>query len=85
MIMDGVITFFSSQQVIKAEKVLVKNRFKAMLIPGPREISPNCGTALCFEYEKEKEISSTLKKNKVIFEAIHYYPESKKISKWIES
>jgi len=85
MVMDCVITFFSSQQVIKAEKVLRKNGFKVSLIPGPREISPNCGTALCFEYEKEKEISSTLKKNKIIFEAIHYYPEAKKISKWIES
>jgi len=83
--MDGVITFFSSQQVMKAEKVLKKNGFNVMLIPGPREISPNCGTALCFEYKKEKEISSTLKKNKVVFEAIHYYPQVKKISKWIDS
>ena len=83
--MDGVITFFSSQHVIKAEKVMRKNGLKVSLIPGPREISPNCGTALCFEYEKEKEIRSTLNKNTVIFEAIHYYPEAKKISKWIES
>lgn len=83
--MDGVITFFSSQQVMRAEKVLKKNGFHVMLIPGPREISPNCGTALCFEYEKEKEIRSTLKKNKAVFEAIHYYPQAKKISKWIDS
>jgi hypothetical protein len=83
--MDGVITFFASQQVMKAEKVLKKNGFNIMLIPGPREISPNCGTALCFEYEKEKETRSILKKNKIVFEAIHYYPQAKKISKWIDS
>ncbi len=82
--MDGVITFFSSQQVMKAEKILKKNGFEVMLIPGPREISPNCGTALCFEYEKKKEIRSTLENNKANFEAIHYYPQAKKFSKWVE-
>jgi len=82
--MDGVITFFSSQQVMRAEKLLKKNGFEVMLIPGPREISPNCGTALCFEYEKEKEIRSILENSKANFEAIHYYPQAKKFSKWIE-
>jgi len=82
--MDGVITFFSSQQVIKAEKVLKKAGFKIMLIPGPREISPNCGVALCFEFEKQIEVQLNLKDNNIIFEKIHYFPEVKKISKWIE-
>ena len=82
--MDGVITFFSSQQAMKAEKVLKTAGFNVMLIPGPREISPNCGTALCFEYKKEKETRSILKNKKVVFEAIHYYPQAKKISKWID-
>ncbi len=82
--MDGIITFYSSQQVIKAERELKKNNYKVMLIPGPREISPNCGVALCFEFKKKKEASLILNNNKIIFEKIHYYPEAKKISKWID-
>jgi len=82
--MDGVITFFSSQQVMKAERVLKKKDFKIMLIPGPREISPNCGVALCFEYKKEKEVGVMLNEHNIPFEKIHYYPEAKKISKWVD-
>lgn len=82
--MDGVITFYSSQQVVKAERVLKKNYYKVILIPGPREISPNCGVALCFEFNKKKEISLILSNNKIIFEKFHYYPEAKKISKWVD-
>jgi len=82
--MDGVITFYSSQQVIKAEKVLKKNGCKVILMPGPREISPNCGVALCFEFKKEKEISKILNNNKITFEAIYHYPKAKKMSKWLD-
>ena len=83
-LLDGVITFFASQQAVRADRLLLNNSHKAMLIPGPREISPNCGVALCFEFDKEKEITNLLNENKVIFERIHYYPEAKQISKWIE-
>lgn len=82
--MDGIITFYSSQQVVKAERILKKDNYKVLLIPGPREISPNCGVALCFEFKKKKEVSSILHKNNVVFEEIHYYPEAKKISKWVD-
>ena len=82
--MDGVITFFSSQQVMKAERVLKKKHLQVMLIPGPREISPNCGVALCFEYKQEKEVETLLTQHHVPFEKIHYYPDAKKISKWID-
>jgi hypothetical protein len=82
--MDGVITFFSSQQVMKAERVLQKNELQVMLIPGPREISSNCGVALCFEFNRAKEVRSILQGENITFEEIHYYPEAKKISQWVE-
>jgi len=83
--LDGVITFFSSQHVMKAEKILKQNGFNIMLIPGPREISPNCGVALCFEYKKKAEITKILNDSKVVFESIQYYPNAKKLSKWLDS
>ena len=82
--MDGVITFFSSQQVISAEKLLKKMGYKVALIPGPRDISPNCGTAICFEYELNDRFRQILRENNIKFENIHYYPNVKKYSKWLE-
>ncbi|MHB8280923.1 MAG: putative Se/S carrier-like protein [Candidatus Humimicrobiaceae bacterium] len=51
-------------------------------MPGPREISPNCGVAICFDYNKAEEIKELFKKEKILYENIYYYPEAKKISKW---
>ncbi len=81
--MDGVITFFSSQQVMKAEKIFKKNNLKVTIIPGPREISPNCGVALCFNYSELEQVNKIIKENNIIYEAIHYYPQIKTISKWL--
>ncbi len=81
--MEGVITFFSSQQVMKAEKFLKKNGYKTLLIPGPREISPNCGVALCFDFKKKDEIKKLFDEKNFVYEDFHYYPEAKKISKWL--
>ncbi len=83
--MDGVITFFSSQQVIKAERVLKYKNIAVETIPGPREISPNCGIALCFYYKHKDIVISLLDDSKVLFEEVHYYPELKKYSKWLDA
>lgn len=82
--MDGVITFFSSQQVFKGEKVLKDKNIIVEAIPGPREISPNCGVALCFYYKNKDIVISILQENKILFEEVHYYPELKKYSKWLD-
>ena len=71
--LDGLVTFYASHHAVRAEKVLKKNNFTAMLVPGPREISPNCGVALQFEYALVEQVSQTLKKNKVQIEALHQY------------
>jgi hypothetical protein len=70
---DGLITFFASHHAVRAEKVLKKHRFSVMLVPGPREISPNCGVALQFEYDSVEQVREVLKQNKVQIEAIHEY------------
>ncbi len=71
--LDGLVTFYASHHAIRAEKVLKKHAFTVMLVPGPREISPNCGVALQFEYGRLQQVRETLSQNKVQIEAFHQY------------
>ena len=73
--MEGVVTFFGSHHALRAESVMKRRGFPVRLIPGPREISPNCGVALRFSYDRREEVVSLLKANSVQFEAVHHYPE----------
>lgn len=73
--LEGVITFYGSHQAIRAEKVLNEAGFEAVLIPGPREISPNCGVALRFDYSELDKCRRALVEKSVNFEKIHHYPE----------
>ena len=72
-LLDGLVTFFASHHAVRAEKVLKKNGFVVILVPGPREISPNCGVALQFEYRLLDQVADILNKNKVQVEALHQY------------
>lgn len=71
--LDGLVTFFASHHAIRAEKVLKKNNLRVALVPGPREISANCGVALQFEYVHQDAVHALLAQNKVQIEAIHHY------------
>ena len=73
--MEGVITFYGSHHAMRAEKVLHESDYEAVLVPGPREISPNCGVALRFDYEKKEDCEELLKQKSVQYEAFHHYPE----------
>src|SRR5262245_63163129 len=48
--MDGVISFFGSYYASRAETVLRRGGFAVQLIAGPKELSPDCGVGLRFEY-----------------------------------
>ena len=54
--MDGLISFFGSYHAIRAEMVLSRSGFRSRLVAGPRELSPNCGVALRFEYREREPI-----------------------------
>lgn len=69
----GVVTFFSSQHAIRAEDALKAKGYKVSLMPGPKDISPNCGVALQFEAPYKDEVESVLKEADVLFEAVHLY------------
>jgi len=72
--LDGVVTFFGSHHALKAESVLKREGLKAVLIPGPREISPNCGVALRFEYVLKEKVTKIFTEYYVHYEDIHHYP-----------
>jgi len=71
--MDGLISFFASHHAIRAERVLTRGGLPARLVPGPRELSPNCGVALRFEYAHRDQVLPLLEANKVQLDGVHLY------------
>ena len=71
--MDGLISFFASHHAIRAETLLKRHGHGARLVPGPRELSPNCGVALRFEYDRRDVVAALLAANRVRVDGVHYY------------
>jgi hypothetical protein len=69
----GVVSFFASEHAMRAERVLQRADVPARLVPGPREVSPNCGVAVAFVWEHEPAVAQALRDSKIRFEAIHRY------------
>jgi len=71
--MDGLISFFASHHAIRAETVLTRNGHAAKLIPGPKDLSPNCGVALRFQYAERENVVTLLAAKSVRIDSIHFY------------
>jgi hypothetical protein len=71
--MDGLISFFASHHAIRAEIVLKRNGFASELIPGPKELSPNCGVALRFNFIQREDVVEILAAKRVRIDGVHYY------------
>jgi hypothetical protein len=69
----GVVSFFASEHAMRAERVLERADLPARLVPGPREVSPNCGVAVAFRWEDEPLVEEALQSKKIPFESIHRY------------
>jgi len=69
----GVVSFFASEHAMRSERMLQRAGLEARLVPGPREVSPNCGVAVAFVWEQEPEVERTLTESKIRFEAIHRF------------
>lgn len=74
--LDGLLTFFASHHAIRAEKTLRVAGMEVALIPGPKELSPNCGVAVRFEFAKREEALTLLEAKKVRVDEIHEYRPS---------
>jgi hypothetical protein len=71
--MDGLISFFASQHAIRAEYLLERQGFVVCLVPGPKELSPNCGVALRFEYARRTEALAVLDSQHVRVDGVHFF------------
>ena len=71
--MDGLISFFSSYHAIRANTVLRRGGLASKLIPGPKELSPNCGVAVRFEYARRENVLAIHAAKKVQVEDVHFY------------
>ena len=69
----GVVSFYASEHAMRAERVLERAGLPARLVPGPREVSPNCGVAVAFVWEDEAQVAQALGEAKVRLEAINRY------------
>jgi hypothetical protein len=75
--LDGLITFYASHHAIRAEKVLGRVDLSVELIPGPKELSPNCGVALRIEYDRRGVAATTLAEENVqVDEILRYQPRT---------
>ena len=72
-VMDGLISFFSSFHAVRAEALLARQGLAARLVPGPRELSPNCGVALRFEYGRRDDVLNLLASKDVRIDGVHEY------------
>ena len=71
--MDGLISFFASHYAIRAEMVLRRNGLASRLVPGPKDLSPNCGVALRFQYAQRENVLAILAAQKVQVDSVHQY------------
>ena len=71
--LDGLISFFGSHNALRADAVLRRSGFSSKLVPGPKELSPNCGVAVRFSYAQREPALTLLAEKKVQIEEIHYY------------
>lgn len=69
----GIITFFASHHAMRAERVLLDSGFAVRLLPGPRDLSPNCGVALAFDIAQRQQVEEILRQARVLYEAVHPY------------
>jgi hypothetical protein len=74
----GLLTFGSTTQALKAEKVLQKAGAEFLLIPIPREISASCGLAVKNRFEDLPAQRQLLREQQIKMEgAFHVKPDGK--------
>jgi hypothetical protein len=65
-----VVLFYSTSLAIRAEKVVKSAGIQVKLIPTPRHLSSDCGTALRFKPEDKERIINALNVEKIDYDRI---------------
>lgn len=68
---DGLLTFMASHHAIRADTALRRAGLSAALVPGPKDLSPNCGTAVRFRLDEWPQVSSELIAKGVEIDEVH--------------
>ena len=71
--MDGLISFFASHHAVRADTVLKRSGLASRLVPGPRELSPNCGVAMRFMFAEREKVVAMLAAKSVQIDGVHFY------------
>jgi len=66
----GVVLFYTTSAVMRAEKLLTKDRHSIKLIPTPRQFSSDCGIALRFGWDDLDQVKLVLDDAKVEYDSI---------------
>lgn len=74
MSLYGVVLFYTTSSVMKAEKMLLKQDLEVKLIPVPRELSSDCGIALRFNWDDMERVTSILASANVETDSVHRLP-----------
>jgi len=67
----GVALLRSTNYAIRAEKLAKEKGFEVKLIPTPRHISSDCGTALRFRWEDGGRLKALLEEHGVVIQGIY--------------
>lgn len=65
-----IISFNSTHQAIKCDKIFGKSAIKYAVLPTPREISQSCGMSIKFEIENIDKVKDIMKQNEIEYKAI---------------
>ena len=65
-----VVLFYSTSLAIRGEKIAKKAGLKVKLIPTPRHLSSDCGTALRFEEEDKDDLIRAFKEASLEYDRI---------------
>jgi len=71
----AVFLFESTQGAIKAERALLRAGMTVKLIPTPRQLSSDCGTALRCSWSEAERVIEVLREASVSFASMHHVSE----------
>ncbi|MFC2038872.1 DUF3343 domain-containing protein [Chloroflexota bacterium] len=75
MIEHGVVLFYTTSSVMRAEKLLKTMDYTIKLIPTPRQFSSDCGISLRFDWNHREKVKSILDESKVEFDTLRFLDE----------
>lgn len=74
--LDGIITFESSYQALRAERAALEAAIPSKLVPAPQDLSPTCVVALRFAWGSADRLAQLLGRLNIEIDLMRRYPEA---------